>query len=129
MKNHNTSKIDSKGRLLIPTSIRNLLKINEGCDMILNLEKDQLKIFPVIKEKTAKLRLILSDSVGSLANAAEILAKDNINILMSESKSNRNNAEWEIIVDTSKCDRELKKIKENLVKSNLIKKVELINGI
>lgn len=97
--------------------------------MILNLEKDHLKIFPVIKEKTAKLRLILSDSPGSLANAAEILAKDNINILMSESKSNRNNAEWEIIIDTSKCDRELKKIKENLVKSNLIKKVELINGI
>ena len=130
MKNSNITKIDSKGRILIPLHMRSFLNTNKGTEIILipDEEKTQLKILPLIKEKTAKFKFILFDSPGSLANIANTLAKYNVNILMSESRTTieRETAEWEVIVDISKCNRNINKIKENLLKSKFIKEIEII---
>jgi len=115
MKNSKIIKIDSKGRILIPAQIRDFLNVNKGTEIILipDNRKTQLKILPLTKEKTAKLKFFLSDSPGSLAYVANILAKYNVNILASESRTTvkRQTAEWNIIADISKCNTYLDKNK------------------
>lgn len=130
MKNSKIVKIDSKGRILIPAQIRDFLNVNKGTEIILipDNKKTQLKIIPFTKEKTAKLKFFLSDSPGSLAKVANILAKYNVNILTSESRTTatKQTAEWNIIADITKCGTYLDKIKERLLESKYIKNMEVV---
>jgi len=129
MKNSNIISVDSKGRILIPKHIRKILKIENGTEVVIVPEdNNQLKILPLIKEKTAELRFIISDLPGSLAKIAEVLSDYGINIIMSESKIIEKNklAEWNVIVDLSECNGQLEKAKQKLLENETIKKLEVI---
>ncbi len=129
MKNSNITRVDSKGRILIPNHIRKDLNVSEGTEIIIMPDnKGQMRMFPLIKERTAKFRFLLSDLPGSLASIASVLAEYNINIIMSESRSlsRHNMAEWDIIADISECDGNLEKLKAALQKLPTIKSVELV---
>ena len=129
MKNLNITKIDSKGRILIPVHIRNFLKVESGADIVFipDNETNQLKILPLVKEKTAEFKFVLSDSPGSLASIAEILAKHSINIIISESRSIDNQiAEWNVIADTSDSSLSVDEVKEISLNSGFIKNVEVL---
>ena len=130
MRNSNIIRMDSKGRVLIPSHIRTFLKADEGTEMIVipDEEHSHLKILPIVKEKTAELKFLLNDLPGSLAGVADVLAEYNINILMSESRSlvRGELAEWDIIVDTSKCNGNMELVKEKLLKSNFVRNMEVV---
>ena len=115
MKNPNSTRIDSKGRLLIPSHIRGMLNAKEGTEMLLvpDTGKSHVRMIPLSKEKTAAVRLLIKDAPGSLARVADMLAEKHVNIIMSESRTMVKGklAEWNLIVDTSECE-DLKKIKE-----------------
>lgn len=127
MHNSKIIKMDSKGRILIPSQIRDLLNVDVGNEIVLipDNENAQLKILPLIEGKTARLKILLSDTPGSLANVAKTLADSNINILTSESKSiNKSNiAEWDVIVEVTDS---LNNIEEILLNSGHIKNIEVI---
>jgi len=115
-----------QGRLLVPSHIRDILNANEGTEMLLvpDMEKSQVRMIPLSKEKTAALRLLIKDTPGSLARIANMLAERHVNIIMSESRTlvKGKLAEWNLIVDTSECGENLKKIKD----MKFVKGIELL---
>jgi predicted amino acid-binding ACT domain protein len=114
MRNFNVVKMDKKGRILIPFHIRyNIGNYDEF--LIMNNGEKELKIFPLINGQSADIKLQLTDVLGSMARATDILAKHNIDILMSQSKTLEKGklAEWQAIVDISNC-KDMEKLKKDL---------------
>ncbi len=129
MKNPNIAKIDSKGRILVPSHIRDILDAKEGTELLLvsDMEKSQVRMIPLSKEKTAALRLLIKDTPGSLARIASMLAEKHVNIITSESRTlvKGKLAEWNLIVDTSECGGDVKEIKK-IKDMKFVETVELL---
>ena len=129
MRNTNIARLDSKGRLLIPSGIRKFLNVEEGTELIIlpDSEKAEVRMLPLIREKTAEFRITMADSPGSLALVAEMLQRYNLSVLMSKSRSliKGKTAEWNLIVDTSQCKGRLEKVKSAMLGSSLIKSMEI----
>ncbi len=115
-------KVDSKGRIIIPNSFREALgiKYGENIEAHLDKENERILLFP-IEKKTKKIVLLFGDEPGSLAKAAQILSKNNVDLVYTASRSlkRRKEAEWEIIADFSKTN--LEKLKSDLKKEKSIK--------
>jgi bifunctional DNA-binding transcriptional regulator/antitoxin component of YhaV-PrlF toxin-antitoxin module len=130
MRNSNIVKLDSKGRILIPIHVRKFLSVDDGTELIIveDNDKQQVRILPLIKEKTAELRFNLADLPGSLAHIADTLANFKINIIMSESRTlvKGKIAEWDVIVDTSECNGSLDQFRKEIVDSGSVKDVEIL---
>jgi len=128
MRNFNIVKLDSKGRLLVPFHIREYLDLKDGAEfIILNNEKRELKILPLIKGETAEIRILMDDSPGSLAKIVDRLSSEGVDILMSQSKTIERGelAEYHAIADVSKV-KDLKRITNDISHLKNVKKVELI---
>ena len=132
MRNSNIVRIDQKGRVLLPKHIRNFLKADDGTEVVLipDNESGNIKVIPLINDKTMELRFVIRDFPGSLATVAETLARNSIDIIMSESKTlvKGKFAEWDVIVDTSNYNDGIEKIKKQLLNNELIKKMEVLRG-
>ena len=63
MRHKNITKMDSKGRMLIPSHIRKLLNASEGTEFIIipDKENSHAKILPLIKENTAEINILMGD--------------------------------------------------------------------
>ncbi len=131
MRHSNIMKLDSKGRVLIPIHIRKKMNASEGTDVMIvaNDEANEIKLIPIIKNRNAELKFLLTNIPDSLAVVANVLANHHINILMSESRAivRGKITEWNIIADTSKANNEeLEKIKNELSSSRFVKNIEII---
>jgi bifunctional DNA-binding transcriptional regulator/antitoxin component of YhaV-PrlF toxin-antitoxin module len=130
MRNTNIARLDSKGRILIPSHIRKFLNVDDGTEVIIlpDGEKSEARILPLVRDKTAEFRITMADSPGSLAVIADILARYNINVLMSKSRSlvKGKVAEWDLIVDTSACNGKIERMRASLLGSNFIKNMEIL---
>ncbi|MEM7816104.1 MAG: ACT domain-containing protein [Candidatus Aenigmatarchaeota archaeon] len=129
MRNVNITKMDSKGRILIPSHIREILDIEEGTEIIIipNSEKSEARLLPLTKNNTAEIKIRMTDSPGSLAGIAKMLEKHKISILMSKTRSivKGKVAEWDMIVDISNSSKQLDKIKSSFLGSGFIKHMEI----
>jgi bifunctional DNA-binding transcriptional regulator/antitoxin component of YhaV-PrlF toxin-antitoxin module len=130
MRNSNITRVDSKGRILIPIHIRKMLGADDGTEIIIIPEHDrsQVRMLPLVREKTAEIRIMMKDMPGSLAHIANSLAIHNVNIIMSESRTivKGKSAEWDVIVDTSEANGNMESLKGELEKSKDIRKVEIL---
>ncbi|UCD07601.1 MAG: hypothetical protein JSW41_01345 [Candidatus Aenigmatarchaeota archaeon] len=128
MRKTNVARLDSKGRILIPAHVRKRFKVKNGTELILipDHEKDELRMLPLVKGKSAKIRFVLTDLPDSLASIANILDMNNINIIASESRSlSKSLTEWDLVVDISQCNDGFENIKQKLISTNTIKSVEM----
>jgi bifunctional DNA-binding transcriptional regulator/antitoxin component of YhaV-PrlF toxin-antitoxin module len=130
MRNSNIVKLDSKGRVLIPIHVRKFLNVDDGTELIIveDNDKQQVRVLPLIKEKTAELRFNLADLPGALAHIADTLANYKMNIIMSESRTlvKGKMAEWDVIIDTSECNGSLEQFKKEIIGSGKVKDVEVL---
>src|SRR3989344_522916 len=114
MPAHNV-KVDSKGRVMIPGSFREILGIKEGENIVAQLDKEneRLILFPVEK-KTKRMQIFIADVPGALARTAAVLAKNNVDLVYTSSVSIKRKREalWEIIADFSNVD--MKKLQKSL---------------
>ena len=130
MRNSNITRVDSKGRILIPIHIRKMLGADDGTEIIIipDHDRSQVRMLPLVREKTAEIRILMNDAPGSLAHIADSLAAHNVNIIMSESRTIQKGktAEWDVIIDTSEANGSMDKLKNELEKSRDIKKVDIV---
>ena len=84
-----TTNLDSKGRVVIPQSIRDSLNLKEGEKLIVSSENNSITIEPAHEKKLLRMEILLSDEPGSLAKAAFALAKINVDLVSTSSRSSR----------------------------------------
>ena len=124
-------RIDSRGRIILPSSIRDSVGLPKGMYVMLiaDLDKKEIRITPFAdpEAKLVEFHIELLDVPGALAHAAAILAENGVDLLSTESRTLRRGkvAEWCVIADVSKCKCELKELKRRIEESDVVGRVEL----
>lgn len=130
MRNSNITKMDSKGRILIPKHLRKFMKAENGTEIVLipDNESTQVKLMPLIRSKTVEFKIVIDDVPGSLARIADLLSDYGVNIIMSESRtlSKKRLAEWNVITDISEINGNMENLKDDILKSGVVKKMEVV---
>jgi AbrB family looped-hinge helix DNA binding protein len=114
-------RVDSRGRITMPSSIRDAIKLSEGMYVMLiaDLDKKELRIAPFAdpEAKLVEINITFSDVPGALAKAASILANQGVDLLSSESRTLRRgkSAEWTAIADISRCKCNLNELEEKII--------------
>jgi len=92
------SRMDEKGRLLVPSDIRRAIGLEPGVEVVVSVDGKVATLSPVFDKKVYDLRIIMGDKPGSLARIADFLSKEKFDIIMSESRSleRAKSAEWDI---------------------------------
>ncbi|MEJ2242486.1 MAG: AbrB family transcriptional regulator [Candidatus Bathyarchaeota archaeon] len=123
-------RVDSRGRITMPSSIRDAIKLSEGMFVMLiaDLDKKELRITPFAdpEAKLVELSITLSDVPGALAKAASILADQEVDLLSSESRTLRRgkSAEWIAIADVSRCNCTLTELEKKIITNGPAEKVQ-----
>ncbi|MGB9630718.1 MAG: ACT domain-containing protein [Candidatus Methanodesulfokora sp.] len=123
--------VDSKSRITIPLRIRKLLGIKEGMKLMIaaNSSRKEIRIIPIVgtQAKVNKLRVLMLDKPGVLAKVATILADNNVDLLLTESRTVRRGelAEWVIIADLASCKLSVPELVEEIKKLDFVKEVEV----
>lgn len=123
-------RLDSKGRILIPSSIRVGLGLCKGMYLMIhaNLNNKEARLIPFAdpKAKLINFKMTLSDTPGALAKAASTLANYGVDLLSSDSRTIQRGkiAEWNAIGDVSKCKLNLKELKKALEKEASAKNIK-----
>jgi len=102
-----TVKVDSKGRITIPASIRELFNIREGMYLLMVADKNtrEIKLVPLpVTAKLVRVRVIVEDRVGVLAELTNFLAGLSIDIVSTRCVVLKREelGECEMIVDISR---------------------------
>ena len=119
-------KLDTRGRLVIPSEFRETLDLKKGDNVLISLDSktNNITISPIYSKtwNLIKMELTFGDKPGSLAKIASKLAELKVDLIMTESKSYERGAKarWDIIADISKTDNSIKQIKKELVETNFL---------
>lgn len=127
MRNFNVVKLDSKGRLIIPYHIRELLDVREGAEFaIVSNHNNEIKLMPLLKGRVEEISLLMSDTPGALARIMELIASKNADIVMSQSRSVERGvlAEWHAIIDINGC-KDFKKLVNDVGRLDVVRKIEV----
>ena len=126
-------RVDSRGRITMPSSIREAVKLSEGMYVMLiaDLEKKEVRIAPFADPEAilVELSIAFSDIPGALAKAANILAKEGVDLLSSESRTLRRgkSAEWIIVADVSRCKCTLEELEQKIIAEGTAEEVNFRN--
>ncbi len=113
-------KVDSKGRITIPQTMREALGIEPGMIMaiIADFEKREIIVSPITGkgEMIYELDLYLVDKPGSLASVTEVLARHKADIVASKCTSIARGEEagCTIVIDMSIADTDVETIRREL---------------
>lgn len=122
-------RIDSRGRITMPASIRDAVRLSEGIYVMLiaDLDRKEVRIVPFAdpEAKLTEFRITFSDVPGALVKAADVLARHGVDLLSSESRTLRRgeSAEWIVIADVSKCKCELEELERKVAREGAAKEV------
>lgn len=123
-------RVDSRGRISIPSSIRNGLNFSEGTYIMLLAEIDsrraQMIPFAHSGAKLVEFQINFGDVPGILARVAAKLAELGVDLLSSQSRTLKRGefAEWYGIADISNCKFRLEQINKHLKKVHSIKSIK-----
>jgi len=123
-------RIDSRGRVTMPASIRDAVRLSEGMYVILlaDLDRKEVRIVPFAdpEARLVEFRITFSDVPGALAKAADVLARQGVDLLSSESRTLRRgeSAEWIVIADVSKCKCKLEELERKFVEEGAAKEAK-----
>jgi AbrB family looped-hinge helix DNA binding protein len=124
-------RLDTRGRLVIPTEFRETLDLKEGDEVLMSLDTktNTIVISPIYgkADNLVKIDIEFDDKPGSLAKLAETLAKINLDLIMTESKSFQRGtkARWYIIADITKCPYGIAEIKKTLLQNSTVESVSI----
>jgi AbrB family looped-hinge helix DNA binding protein len=123
-------RIDSRGRITMPSPIREAMRFSEGMYVMLiaDLDRKETRIVPFAdpEAKLVELSITFSDIPGALAKSANILADEGVDLLSSESRTLRRgkSAEWVVIADISRCECTLTELEQKIVAEESVEEVK-----
>ena len=123
-------KVDSKGRVTIPQTIREALGLETGMLMALiaDLDKREVIVSPIYSrgETIFELDLLLVDRPGALAQVTEVLARHEADIIASRCASIARGEEGScvIIVDLTIADADIETIRRELEQLEIVIQVK-----
>jgi AbrB family looped-hinge helix DNA binding protein len=123
-------RVDSRGRITMPSPIREAVKLSEGMYVMLiaDLDKNELRISPFAdpEAKLVEISITFSDNPGALAKAANTLASQGVDLLSSESRTLRRgkSAEWVVVADVSRCKCKLEELEQQIVEGGSAEEVK-----
>jgi AbrB family looped-hinge helix DNA binding protein len=123
-------RIDSRGRVTMPSSIRDAVSLSEGMYVMLiaDLDDKQIRIVPFAdpEAKLVEFHVTFADAPGALAKVASVLARQGVDLLSSESRTLRRgeSAEWIVVADVSKCKCKLEELELKAVEEGAAKEVK-----
>jgi AbrB family looped-hinge helix DNA binding protein len=123
-------RIDSRGRVTMPSSIRDAVRLSEGMYVILiaDLDRKEVRIVPFAdpEAQLVEFRITFTDVPGALAKAAAVLAREGVDLLSSESRTLRRgeSAEWVVIADVSRCKCRLEDLERKVMAEAAAKEVK-----
>jgi AbrB family looped-hinge helix DNA binding protein len=126
-------RIDSRGRITMPSSLREAVRLSEGMYVMLiaDLDEKEVRIVPFAdpEAKLIEFRIAFSDMPGALAKAANILARQGVDLLSSESRTLRRgkSAEWVVVADVSRCKCKLEELEQKIIEGGAAKEVKFRN--
>jgi AbrB family looped-hinge helix DNA binding protein len=124
-------RLDTRGRIVIPTEFRESLAIKEGDEVLISLDTktNTLLISPVYGEtkKVVKMEIEFGDTPGCLAKIAQKIAALNIDLIMTESRSSQRGqkARWDIVADLSKSSFSINEIRQQLLQSGFVEEMRI----
>jgi AbrB family looped-hinge helix DNA binding protein len=124
-------RLDTRGRLVIPNEFRETLDLKEGDEVLMSLDTktNTLVISPIYgkADNLVKIEIEFDDKPGSLAKLAETLAKINVDLIMTESKSFQRGtkARWYIIADLTKCPYGITELKKTILQNSSVESVSI----
>jgi AbrB family looped-hinge helix DNA binding protein len=124
-------RLDTRGRVVIPTEFREALAIKEGDEVLINLDikTNTLLISPVYGETKdiVKIEIEFGDTPGCLAKIAQKIANMNVDLIISESRSSQRGqkARWDIIADISKSSFTINEIRQQLLQSGFVEEMRI----
>jgi len=124
-------KLDTRGRLVIPNEFRESLDLKEGDNVLvsLDLKTNSITISPIYgkSKDLIVMEIEFGDTPGCLAKIAKKIADLKIDLLMTESKSSQRGtkARWDIIADTSKTNKSISQIKQNLMQTGFVESMSI----
>lgn len=124
-------RIDSRGRVTLPSALREAVGFSEGMYVMLvaDMEEKNVRIIPFAdpKAKLVEFHLAIPDAPGALAKAASVLADNNVDLLATTSRTLKRGelAEWIVIADVSKCKCPLTKLQEEICGRKAAEKIEI----
>ncbi|GAB4329989.1 MAG: hypothetical protein Kow0069_37630 [Promethearchaeota archaeon] len=121
-------RIDNRGRVVIPKSMRKLLNLDDNSRLmaIADPVAQEIRLVPFLSdEETILLRIVMKDVPGSLAKIAKIFADMNLNLLYGESKIIKRGeaAEWTVL---SPLPESLEDLKERILKDGDAESVQFL---
>jgi AbrB family looped-hinge helix DNA binding protein len=123
-------RIDSRGRITMPSHLREAVRLSEGMYVMLiaDLDEKEVRIVPFAdpEAKLVEFRIAFSDMPGALAKAANILASMGVDLLSSESRTLRRgkSAEWVVVADVSRCKCKLEVLEQKIIEGGAAKEVK-----
>jgi len=124
-------RIDSRGRVTMPSSIRDAAKLCEGMYVMLiaDLDNKEVRIVPFAdpEARLVEFRITFKDVPGALARAAAVLAEQEVDLLSTESRTLRRgeSAEWFAVADVSKSKSKPEELREKILREGAARDVEL----
>ncbi len=105
MKKSEIVKVDSRGRVVIPRPMRQMLGIKRESQIMIISDEDnptELRIIPLLysnDQSFLKLRIIIPDEAGALAKIANVFGDLGISLLHGQTTVIKKgiDAEWEVI--------------------------------
>ncbi|MBI5347612.1 MAG: ACT domain-containing protein [Candidatus Aenigmarchaeota archaeon] len=109
------AKMDRKGRVTIPSYIREGMGIEDGIELIISLDGKILKVIPIVAEKNAEIYVSMKDVPGMLSRIINALSKNSVDIIFSQSHTPERGkiAFFSAIVDIVNV-KDIKKLKKDL---------------
>ncbi len=114
------SKIDGKGRILIPAKIRKSAGIADDSAIIVSYDSDSnsISIIPTFEKNLNRIEIGMGDMPGALARLAQALYLDGVDIVKSESISTARGKKARWIVTCKGLDApRLEKVRARLLKA------------
>ncbi|AFZ71079.1 looped-hinge helix DNA binding domain, AbrB family [Caldisphaera lagunensis DSM 15908] len=124
-------KVDSKGRITIPQTMRENLGIEPGMlvALLADGDKKEIVINPILSEnaKVLELNVDMIDKPGSLAKVIDKLAEYKIDIISNRCTSitRREEGECTFIIDTSQSSIDVDKLKSVLESIDVVTQVRI----